>query len=429
MKKALYVIAGIATLLMAGFTPAAAAANDFTITSYDINYTLSRDSEQRSTLTTKETIVAVFPGFDQNHGIERYIPRQYDGHSTGLVIQSVTDTEGKAWTYTTYTSGEYEVLRIGDADKYVHGRQNYVITYTQHDVTKHYADTGRDEFYWDTNGTEWRVAIENLSIKLTVDDSLASAQTGDVQCYQGRYSNADRCELTRAGTTYMVTAASLIQGENVTVALGFAPQTFAAYTPSLLERLIPIWMVLQFFILGPLSLVLIIWLVARYFSWHRRKKELGTIVPEYLPPRNASVSLAATVVPIAQATFAAQLIDLAVRHYIKLYETKPKSFWSTAAYEIEIVKSIDDLREEEREFLHDVFKGGTAVGTKLSTEQLKKDYSLATRLSDNPSKLQKLMRGNYGLQQKDETKSAWFKRTGIALLIGSILYRSPKPSA
>ncbi len=421
MKKVFYVIAGIVTLLAIGVTPAAATINDFTITSYDIDYTLSRDSEQRSMLTTKETIVADFPGFDQNHGIERYIPKEYDGHPVDLQIQSVTDAAGNAQHYTTYVSGEYEVLRIGDADRYVHGRQEYVITYTQHDVTKHYADTGRDEFYWDTNGTEWRVPIEKLTVSLTLDDNLDSARTGTARCYQGSYGSTSTCDVTQDGARYTTTLASLTSGQNATLALGFAPQTFAVYEPSLLERLAGIWVVLQF-ALGAVAVGLITWFATRYSNWKRRKKELGTIVPEYLPPADASVTLSASMLPLAQATSAAQLVDFAVRHYVKLYETKPKSLWTTATYEIEIVRSIDDLSAEEQEFLSDVFKGNTTVGTKLSTDQLKKDYTLATRLSDNPKKLQTLMRSSYDLQQKDAAKSAWFKRAGIVLLIASIVF-------
>lgn len=425
MKKLLLAIMSVTVLLATGTVPAAAAGlNDFTITSYAIDYTLARDSEERSTLTTKETITAEFPATDQNHGIERYIPREYDGHPTSLNIQSVTDATGKAWRHTTYASGAYTVLRIGDADRYVHGEQTYVITYTQRDVTKHYADTGHDEFYWDTNGTEWQVPIRQLSVSLTVDDSIASVRAGEARCYQGRYGSADQCELAQSGQVYAAQATNLARGENITLALGFAPQTFAAYAPSLLEVLIAIWAVAQL-VLGLVSVGLIVWLGVRYSAWHRRKKELGSIVPEYLPPRDASVSLSATLLPMAQATFAAQLVDFAVRHYVKLYETKPKSLWSTAGYEFEIIKPIDSLRAEEQEFLRDIFKGNTAVGAKLGTDQLKKDYGLATRLSDNPKKLRDLIRGGYALQQKDPAKSAWFKRIGTITLVCGLLLLSP----
>ena len=425
MKKLWFIIASTVALVVASELPAGAAnVNDFTITDYTIHYTLSRDADQRSTLTTKETIVAEFPQTDQNHGIERYIPRDYSDHSTSLKIQSVTDGTGKAWNYTTYASGKHEVLRIGDADTYVHGAQTYVITYTQRDVTRNYEDTGRDEFYWDTNGTQWRVPIERLGITLTIDDSLASARTGEPQCYQGQQGSTNRCILQQSLSQYTVEATNLTAGENITLALGFAPQTFAVYAPSLLEILIIIWVIVQL-ILGLISVGLIIWLGMRYTAWARRKKERGAIVPEYLAPRDASVSLAATVLPSAQATFAAQLIDFAVRHYLKLYETKPKSLWSNASYEFEIIKPTSILRAEEQEFLRDIFKSDLTVGAKINTNQLKADYSLAVRMSDNPKKLRALMRSDYGLQQKDPAKSAWFKRAGTILLVCGLLLLSP----
>ena len=127
---------------------------------------------------------------------------------------------------------------------------------------------------------------------------------------------------------------------------------------------------------------------------------------------------------MTHASFAAQLIDFAVRHYIKIYEVQESKLFSAAVYEMEIVKPIDDLRSEEREFLEDVFKS-TQVGSRISTESLKKDYSLSTRLLDNPGKIQSLKRTSYGIQQKSPEKSAWFKRFGVTTLILSIVLLSP----
>ena len=62
-----------------GATPAAVSAvpagvDDFTFASFDAVYDLARDEAKRSMLTTTETLVAVFPDFDQNRGIRRAIP-------------------------------------------------------------------------------------------------------------------------------------------------------------------------------------------------------------------------------------------------------------------------------------------------------------------------------------------------------------------
>lgn len=162
-----------------------AGVDDFVIASYDIHYTLSRDAENRSLLTTDEKIVAQFPDFDQNHGIERAIPTSYDGHSTSLSVRSVVDENGNSLNYTTYDSNSNTVVRIGDKDTYVHGTHTYVITYIQRDVTKFFQNTGKTEFYWDTNGTEWRVPINSLHVSLALDPSITSSFTGNSSCYFG----------------------------------------------------------------------------------------------------------------------------------------------------------------------------------------------------------------------------------------------------
>lgn len=426
MKK---VILGIFSFVVAmAFLPvqqvAAASVNNFEITSYDVDFSLTRDAEKRSVLKTKETIVANFPTTNQNHGLERYIPKEYDNHSTSLDITSVTDASGSKMTHKTYNQGKYTVLRIGDKNAYVHGTQQYVIEYTQRDVTKAFASTGRTEFYWDTNGTEWRVPIQKLNVSLAVDTSLRSAMTSDVLCYQGRFGATNRCAASQENGAYVVQAEHMRAGENITLAVGFAPDTFAPYQASLFEVLLGAWLVLQVMLLL-VAIGLLVWIAVRYSKWSKRSDDVGTIVAEYLPPKNASVTLSATLLPNAHSTFTAQLLDFAVRHYIKIYETKEKSFWSSAEYELEIVKSIDDLRAEEKEFLTDLFKDSVAVGAKRSTKDIRKDYSLSTRMMDNSKKLQTLMRGDYALLQKAPEKSAWFKRMAIGTLVAGMLLLSP----
>lgn len=422
--KALALFLGIIISAGAAAGQARAGVNDFVIKDYTINYSLGRDAERRSVLTTKETIVAEFPSFDQNHGIERAIPSSYDGHSTSLKITSVTDASGNGWNYSTYGSNDHEVLRIGDADKYVHGRQTFVITYTQRDVTDYFANTQRDEFYWDTNGTDWRVPIERLSVTLRLDDSLRSSLTGNTACYQGSFGATDTCTLQQQqGNVFTTTSSSLSPGQNVTMAIGFKAGTFAPYQMPLLEKLFYTWIALQvvLFIVG---VGLIVWLGVRYSRRSNRTAEQHPIAPEYIPPKDASVSTAASLIT-THATFAAQLIDLAVRHYLKIYQTKQKkSVFSQDEYELEIVKSIDDLRAEEKEILSDIF-GDTSIGSRLEMKKLKNNTAVATRLQDNPSKTMKLVKGEYGLRHKVPQESQWFKRTSGVILLVAVLLLSP----
>ena len=88
--------------LFAAASPTYATTQDFHFSNFQADYYLSRDVQKRSVLKTVEVLTAEFPSFDQNHGIERAIPKSYDGHPTHLKVNSVTDALGKNLPYTTY---------------------------------------------------------------------------------------------------------------------------------------------------------------------------------------------------------------------------------------------------------------------------------------------------------------------------------------
>lgn len=399
--------------------------NNFTVSDYGINYNLSRDKDNRSVLTTKESITADFPASDQNHGIERYIPTKYKSHTTNLQINAVTDESGAKRHYTTYSSGDYQVVRIGDANNYLHGQQKFVITYTQHDVTNYFDNTKSDEFYWDTNGTAWQVPITHLTVSMTLDKSLVDTLSGNTACYEGAFGDTGTCKLSKVDNNFHTTASDLSPGQNVSIAIGFKPGTFAAYKMSTSTKLLILYVSLQVLLfIG--SLAIIIWLTIIYSRRSSRKSELHTIIPEYIPPVGTSVTVSAKVLGSSKA-FAAQLIDLAVRHYIRLYQTKQKSgLFSRDEYAIEILRSIDDLLPEEQEIINDVFDGKTTIGSRVELADLEKNrVNFAARLADNSSKLQKLIDDRYKLYGKPPEQSALFSKTAKYLFILTVVFLSP----
>src|SRR5690606_25835665 len=139
-----------------------------------------------SVLTTTETLVAVFPDFDQNRGIRRLLVDDYDGHPTDIEVQSVTDGDGNPRNYETDSDDEFLELTIADDGVYVHGEQTYVITYTQRNVTRFFADTDADEFYWDTNGNGWAQPFGQVTATVRLGADLMAAHNGNVAAFQGR---------------------------------------------------------------------------------------------------------------------------------------------------------------------------------------------------------------------------------------------------
>jgi len=133
MKRAtLSLLAGFVIAFSFGGAASTVSAdvNDFSFESFDADYYLDVDADGRSTLTTVETFVAVFPDVDQNRGMRRAIPSRYQGVPTDVAIQSVTDETGAPRPFTVETDEEGFILVTSRADSFVQGRQTYVFKYT-----------------------------------------------------------------------------------------------------------------------------------------------------------------------------------------------------------------------------------------------------------------------------------------------------------
>lgn len=118
-------------------------------------------------------------------------------------------------------------------------------------------------------------------------------------------------------------------------------------------------------------------LVKGYRRWKlfgRDSAGKGTIIPEYIPPKGKSTLLASVILSDRMQTKAvsAAIIDLAVRHYVKVYEIKK------GEYELELVKAPSDLLSEEQTVVTLLFGESSTVGTRI---KLKDKTSLYTEIS------------------------------------------------
>lgn len=415
----------LAILPLSADSASAASTNNFRISSFDIQYDLSKDESGRSVLKTNETITAEFPSANQNHGLERAIPSRYDKHSTSLSINSITNGQGDNLEWSVDNDNDISLLRIGNADTYVHGTQTYRISYTQHDVTRFYSDNNRDEWYWDTNGTEWKVPIDQLSIAIRVDKNLEANRVAAPMCYEGVAGATNQCTLIPSTDgSYVLNARNLSAGENVTVAFGFQQGTFAAYQQSTGERIMMIWLIV-FAITSGLAIALIIALGFAYYRKNNRTNELHTIVTEYIPPKGTSVMVSSQVLTTAVSIFSAQLIDLAVRHFIEIIETKEKSTWKAAEYDIKIITDPKKLLSEEREMLSDMFGELPKVGDRLALSTLRNNTKYYMRTTDNDKKLKALIEGDYAIREKVPAVSRYFYKWSIAMLVIGLPTLSP----
>lgn len=374
MKKSLICLLVLVSAVIFRIDYAAASVQDFTITNFKADYYLDRDSDNHSTLKTIELITVEFPEIDQNHGIERVIPLKFDNHKTDLQIQSIKDEKGLDVNYSTYEQNNNLVLRIGSADVYVHGIVNYVITYTQRDVTKTFANTNSDEFYWDINGEGWSQKFNNVAATLHLGRGLNDALTGGMYCYYGVKGSTNKCDMGKGDNSISTTGVSLGYGENVTISVGFVKGTFNAYQKNLVE-----WLE-QYIFYIELSISIALVAVSSLLKIFKDKSApgRGVIVPEYLPPKGVDIALSALIDNDSNKWFAATLVDLAVRHKIQIIDSGKKGLFTRDSYKLKLI-SVDDLSKVERSVVGILFGTTLVVGSEYELKP-GSDYWLTSKL-------------------------------------------------
>ena len=310
-------------VLSGGFAVSSAHAdvNDFTFSSLHATYLLGVDETGHSTLTTREKLVAVFPQEDQNRGIQRAIPLKYDGHGTNLTLESVVNGTGVPLAYTAEETGGFLVVTIA-SQSYVHGEQTYVLTYTQKDVTLTPANgNGTQEFYWDVNGTGWSQPFDSVEAVVLMPGELGDRLTGNAACYQGTQNVADSCSsLERAalGQTaqFTATANALAPGENLTVAIEFAPGTFVERNTSFFATPLGLPLILLVILgVGIFGTTVII----RRTRWRDHPGRV-IIIAEYGPPLGLSPLVAVNIFGKSSKAIPAAIVSLAVSGNIRILD-------------------------------------------------------------------------------------------------------------
>lgn len=392
--------------------------NNFTITNYDVRLELGRDRNNHSTLKTTETITADFPP-DQNHGITRQFVKKYDGHATNFTLESVKDERGVDLEY--HQNGN--TLRVGNKNAYVSGTKTYVITYTQRDVTRYYSDTQKDEFYWNAIGVDSLVPVASATVTLKLDAALAGKAKTNIQCYYGALQAKNTCESTVSGLEYSLHANNLGQYQGVTIALGFEPGTFAAYQPSLRERLPNI-------ILTGMAAMFGVGIVVLAFCSRKWKKKFAEelaqaaairrqpVAPEYVPPADRSVveSIAVLGWHNFGKALSAQVVDWAVRHIIEIRQTGTGKH----DYMFVVKKSFAGTTKHERTLAASIFGNDLAIGTERTFRQIKqKSYSVSSRFL---SLCRRIKRGELFLYSRKEVSfyTAWLSAS-LAFVVAIFL--------
>lgn len=310
-----------AVVLDVAAAPARADVNDFAFESLDVVYELGRAEDGTSIVTVVETFVAVFPEHDQNRGMQRRIPESYLGAPLHPELVSITDGEGRTREAETESDEDYYVMtsRAGD---YVHGRQTYVFTYTLQNVTRHFEDTGADEFYWNVNGTEWQQEFGRVTARVTMSSDLADARTGQRACYVGYEGSTQTCPIADAGGGVEASASPVLPFQTMTIAIGFDADTFAEFDSSYLAS--PWGWMQGIAALGMVGAIGFAAVTRR--RWLRDEPGRPVIIAEYTPPRTVDALEAAVMLGLTTKAIPAEVLEQAVVGSIRIVEGERRLF-------------------------------------------------------------------------------------------------------
>ena len=377
-------LAAAVAMLLALAQPAS-ADEGWTIETFASGIDIQRDGSFRVT----ERIDVDF-GSLSKHGIFRYVPYRYRYDDTrdrvyGLTVLDVSANSAAARYEESRDRGNV-VLKIGDPNRTVSGRQSYVIRYVVRNGLNPFAD--HDELYWNVKGSGWDVPARQVSATVT----LPAAGVSRIACYQGAAGSTDPCNSSNAasGASFSATH-GLRSGDDLTIVVGITKGVVAEPTldlqpaerdasdPGSLFTASPATLGATAFVLvAGLALVATNWYargrdhvyVTNYYLTNDPREDVRpliggqTIAPEYEPPEKlrpaeAGLLLDESVDP-KDAT--ATIIDLASRGYIKITEL-PKQFFFVRDWSLQKTKSPggSDLAEYERLIFDGLFKDGDTV--------------------------------------------------------------------
>ena len=373
MKKIIFILVSL-FLAVGGFSNFAYAdANDFTIESFDAHYYLSKDSEGRAVLRVVEEITAIFPNFDQNHGIERAIPKKYQGHvsyQNDLTVYRNDELEGIA---STKDVDGNKVYRIGNSREYVHGKQVYRLEYSFRDVMRSDLIEDSQTLIWNVNGTQWKQNFGRVSATIFIDEAVAENYK-NYDCYFGEYGAKNTCQpfsenYYKGQKVLIFSQNNLSAGENLTFVANFKPETFKDYVEPDEHKIIK--NALVFALIIPVAgLMILIFLGIKNY---RSEKTRRAIVPQYLPPEEISLFESSVLLGVQQKAIPAMIVKMAVAGNLKIVEIEKKGVLGKKEFRLERL-SDQGLDNREKTIFNKIFSRGESVKLKDISQRLGMDF-------------------------------------------------------
>ena len=440
LRRLLALLGAIAgAVLLVGLTGGVAVAADEQVDSYQVALTV----QSNGTLHVREQITYYF-GTQQRHGIYRTIPVRYTYNNTDDRLLKVTNirvvsTTGAPTDVSAKTEGGSLVIRVGDPNRTITGRQVYILDYDVQGALNTFAD--HIEVFWNAVGSDWSVPITAATTTL----SAPRAPT-QVACYFGQTGSSLPCSAARIeGATAVYGPQDLAPYEGLTVVAALPPGSVTVPPMILQERFsvarafsVTPWTAtggLGILALGLGGVGYVFWTRGRDRRWRDQVPGLApapgqetdaearplftdpTGPVEYSPPENVRPGQMGTLIDerAQPLDVTATIVDLAVRGYLHIEELERKHIFASRDWRLTQQRQPDaDLLTYERTLLESLFNGRSEV----LVSELKRTF--ATDLKKVEGQLyDDVVKSGWFRRRPDRTRGLWGFLGVVAVLAGA----------
>ncbi len=383
----------LALLLLAG----AAHARTLVIANFEASLRVETDGA----IVVTETIHPRFEG--KWNGIYRTIPIEYRtpqgfNKTFFLEILSITDDAGNSLKYEASNERHYRKLKIwvpGAEDatrtvKIIYRVPNALLFFEDH-----------DELYWNVTGDEWEVPIEKATADVELPAGAAGVRT---LVFTGAYGSRERDADIREDGHHISFAMRrpLSFREGMTIVIGW--NKGLVQEPSKAQGA---WLFLRSN--WPLF-VPIVAFIAMWRLWYTRGRDpkLRPISVQYQPPEGLTPGEVGTLIDSSpdMRDITATLVDLAVRGYILIEETKEDhmmGLWTSKDYAFHKRKAPDTrLKAHESGLMNALFSSGDVVSMSSLENRF---YTYLPGIKDRM--FEALMQRRYYSSRPDRVKARW----------------------
>lgn len=339
---------------------------------------------------------------NRRHGIYRYIPCSFwlmhdvtgdKGYKAGdpeevkfQYESDIDDVKVKGWPYKTEYKDDNLVIRIGDKDREVKGRQTYIIRYKYT-----YRDDRRPDYdylFHTILGTDFNEPIEHFRFRIKFDKPLPDDIADRLKIYSGEYGDeTDVVDLAKISVTPTV-----IEGEAHDIEPNHGMTLYARLPQGYYKNVLDVNPVVhQVF----LWLMILTMLIIAYYLWRIKPKHVTKII-EFYPPEGISSAEVGTIIDdSADLSDVASLIPwMAGQGYLSIREIEGNK----KDADLELTKRKDlpaDAPDYQKKLMAMLFEDGDVVEMK--------------DLGEKPQNMQGILAalGNYFRGERKLVRNKW----------------------